>query len=684
MIVNELLNPDSIVVVGASNEITKPGGRILKNIIDGGYDGRLHALNPKEIQVQGIKCVKHASELEQVDLAILAIAAKYIPDTMDILIKEKGTKAFIILSAGFSEVGEEGKKLEDEIVAKVNAIGGSLIGPNCIGVLTPRYKGSFAGPIPKLDQKGIDFVSGSGATAVFILETAIPMGLTFSSLYSVGNSAQIGVEEVLEYWDNEFDPETSSRTKLIYIEKVDKPAKLLKHARSLIGKGCRIAAIKSGTTDAGSRAVSSHTGALAGSDTAVDALFSKAGIIRCYSREELVYVGAVLTQKEVTGKNIAVITHAGGPGVILTDILSKGGLNVPHIEGPKADELLSKLYPGSSVSNPIDFLATGTAEQLGTILDYVDNEFDEIDASVVIFGTPGMFDVTPVYKLLHEKMNECKKPIFAVLPSLIQAKDAVKYFISLGRVNFSEEINLGQSMTKVFFTPKPAETFELPEVDRETIRSLIDSSNTSYLAPYKVEKLLDAAGIPRAEEAVANNADEAVKAAEEMGYPVVLKVVGPVHKSDVGGVSLNLKDAATVRDEFERLMQIDGATSVLMQPMLSGRELFVGAKKEPGYGHIVLCGLGGIFIEVLKDVSSALAPVSKPEALKMIQSLKSYGLIEGVRGQEGVDEEKFADVVVRVSALLDAAPEISEMDLNPLLGKPNKVVAVDARIRVEK
>ena len=684
MIVKELLSPDGIVVIGASNELSKPGGRILKNIIDGGYDGKLYALNPKEDEVQGIKCVHNPSELEQVDLAILAIASKYIPDTVEVLTKEKGTKAFIILSAGFSEMGEEGRKLEQEIVAKIDKVGGSLIGPNCIGVLTPRYKGSFAGPIPKLDPQGIDFVSGSGATAVFILESAIAMGITFSSLYSVGNSAQIGVEEVLEYWDENFDPETSSRTKMIYIENMDKPQKLLKHARSLINKGCRICAIKSGTTDAGSRAVSSHTGALAGSDAAVDALFKKAGIIRCYGRSDLIYTAAVLAHKEVKGKNIAVITHAGGPGVMITDALAKGNMDVPHLSGPKADELLSKLFHGSAVGNPIDFLATGTAEQLGTILDYVDNEFDNIDASVVIFGTPGMFDVQPVYKLLHEKMQTLKKPVFPILPSLIQAKEAVEYFLAQGRINFPDEVLLGNSIAKIYHSSKPAKDFKLPEVDKNNIRSIIDGSENGYLSPDKVQGLLDAAGIPRAAEAIAEKKEEAVSNANEMGYPIVMKVIGPVHKSDVGGVKLNVKDAAMVEKEFDALMAIEGATSVLMQPMLSGTELFAGAKKEKDYGHIVLSGLGGIFIEVLKDVVSTLAPVSKEEAINAIRSLKSYKLIEGVRGQAGVNEELFADAIVKLSALLDAAPEIAEMDLNPLLGTPEKVTAVDARIRIEK
>jgi len=683
MIVKQLLNPDSIVVVGASNDISKPGGRVLKHLLDGEYDGSLFCVNPKEESVQGIKCFKSVSELGHVDLAIIAIAAKFTFEAVEILAKEKGTRAFIILSAGFSETGPEGKIIEDKIVEVVNSVGGTMIGPNCVGILTPRYKGSFTGPIPKLKERSVDFVSGSGATAVFIMEAAIPMGLSFASLFSVGNSAQIGVEEVLEYWDENHNPETSSLVKLVYIEQISNPEKLLKHCRSLIKKGCSIAAIKAGTTDAGSRAVSSHTGALAGSDTAVDALFKKAGIIRCFSRQELVYTAAALSYKKLTGKNLAVITHAGGPGVMLTDTLSEGGFNVPHITGKYAEELLTKLFPGSSVANPIDFLATGTAEHLGIILDYVDNYFDNIDGSIVIYGTPGLFDVTNVYELLNEKMKKQKKPIYPVLPSLIQAKDAVKTFISFGRCNFPDEVLLGRTLCRIYKNGHPTDDEPLPKIDEKKVRAIISNAKSGYLQPGEIQGLLDAAGVPRAGESVVNFPDDLIKEAKRMGYPIVMKAVGPLHKSDVGGVILNIQNEEQAKTTFNKLIEIPEATGVLIQPMLKGTELFVGAKYEENFGHLILCGLGGIFIEVMKDVSYGLAPVGMNEALTMIRSLKSYKLIEGTRGKEGVNEEKFAEIIVRLSALLKAAPEIIELDLNPLLGTKENVIAVDARVRMK-
>jgi Acyl-CoA synthetase (NDP forming) len=685
MINEQLLNPQSIVVVGGSDDVQKPGGKVLKNLIDGDFKGELYVANPKLDEVQGIKSFKDPKDLPNVDLAILAIAAKFCPSTIKFLAEERNTRAFIILSAGFSEENEEGAKLEQEIVNTVNSVGGSLIGPNCVGVLNSNYNGVFTTPIPSLDPKGCDFISGSGATAVFIMESGVPKGLSFSSVYSVGNSAQMGVEEILKYLDESFDPETSSKVKLLYIENIDKPEMLLKHASSLIRKGCKIAAIKSGSSEAGSRAASSHTGALASSDVAVDALFKKAGIVRCSGREELATVASIFMHPELQGKNVAVITHAGGPAVMLTDSLSNNGLDVPHIEGPKADELLEKLYAGSSVSNPIDFLATGTAQQLGDIIDACENDFDNIDAMAVIFGSPGLFPVYDVYDLLHEKMKECKKPIYPILPSVINVKDEIEHFLAKGRINFPDEVVFGNALAKVYNTPKPQpEEIAMPDVDVARIRKIVDEADNGYLSLEQIHNLLDAAGIARAKEGVADTEEEIVALAKEIGFPLVMKVVGPVHKSDVGGVTLNVKDEETVRSEFKRMMQIKDTYAVMLAQMLSGTEVFIGAKREEKFGHMVLCGLGGIFIEVLKDVKASLAPISIEEAHEMIQGLNSYGIIKGVRGQEPVNEDRFAEAVTRVAALMKVAPEIFEMDLNPLLGNKDAVTAVDARIRIEK
>ncbi len=685
MLHDYLFQPRSIAVLGGSDNLEKPGGKLLSNLVNGHFKGQLYVVNPKSTRVQGQQTFARVADLPDTDLAILAIAAPHCPAAVKELAQSKGTRAFIIISAGFSEESEAGAALEAEIVNTVNAVGGSLIGPNCIGVLNTSYQGVFTTPIPKLQAEGCDFISGSGATAVYIMETGIPNGLTFSSVYSVGNSAQLGVEDVVKHLDETFDPEHSSRVKLLYMESIQKPDLLLKHASSLIRKGCRIAAIKAGGSEAGSRAASSHTGALAKDDLVVHALLRKAGIVRCNSREELTLVGSIFMHKPLQGENIAIITHAGGPAVMLTDALSKGGLKVPDITGPKADALRDKLFPGSSVSNPIDFLATGTAEQLGLILDACEQDFEHIDAICVIFGSPGLFDISDVYAVLHEKMQSCKKPIFPILPSVMNGKEAIEAFIAKGHINFPDEVAFGDALARIYNTFAPQEEYPAQaEMDRATIRRLVDEADNGYLHPDKVQELLDAAGIDRVREYVTDQLTEAQAIAREIGYPLAMKVVGPLHKTDVNGVVLNIATDEKFEREFTRMMQIPETKAVLLQPMLTGIELFVGAKNEERFGHMVVCGLGGIFIEVLTDVIAALTPLSIEDALAMISHLKSTRMLEGYRGQEEVNKWAFANNIARVAALCQIAPEIFEMDLNPLLGKADAVVAVDARIRIEK
>jgi acyl-CoA synthetase (NDP forming) len=685
MINEKLLKPDSIVVVGGSDDLFKPGGKVLKNILEGKFSGSLYVVNPKQDIVQGIKSFRDLNDIPRTDLAILAISARLCLPAVEILVEDKHTKAFIIISAGFSEAGEEGLKLENEIVELIDKAGACLIGPNCIGVVTQSYQGVFTSPVPKLNSRGCDFVSGSGATAVFIFESAMPKGLNFSSVYSVGNSAQTGVEEVLEYWDNTYNNEVSSPIKLIYVESIQNPDKLLHHASSLIRKGCRIAAIKAGTTEAGSRAASSHTGAMASSDSAVEALFRKAGIVRCSGREELTTVASVFFHKHLKGRNIAIITHAGGPAVMLTDALSSGGMNIPKITGAHHDKLLAMMNPGASADNPIDLIATATNDQLDKVIEYVDKQLPLIDGMSVIFGSNGLNDMTEIYDLLHKKIRDCTKPLYPILPSITSSSRELENFISKGNVNFPDEVVLGRALIKISNTPYPAEEkIFLENVDVPLVRQIINDAPNGYLEPAIIQKLLNAANIPVVKEAVVFSRRELLSVAKKTGYPLALKVVGPVHKSDVGGVTLNIKSEKHLEAEFNRMMRIKGVKAVLIQKMLSGIELFIGAKYEPRFGHIILCGLGGIFVEVLGDVSSGLAPLTFSEAESMIRSIKSYKIIQGTRGKPGINESKFAEIIVRLSSLLRYATEIKEMDLNPLIGNPDSVTVVDARIRIEK
>ena len=685
MVNNSITDPKSIVVIGASNNLKKPGGKILKNIIDGGYTFPLYAINQHEKSVQGITTYDTLSKIKSVDLAILLVSPQNCLTYIKELIIKKNTRGFIIISAGFSELNEEGKKIEQEIVTLINSYNGCLIGPNCIGVLNSNYCGVFTTPIPNLTPTGCDLISSSGATAVFLMEAAIPQGLKFSSVFSVGNAAQTSVEDILEYLDLSYHKGKSASIKLLYVENIANPQKLLAHSQSLIKKGCKLAAIKSGTTTSGIRAAASHTGAIANSDIAVRALFRKAGIVLCQSRLELIATASVFNYKELKGKNIGIITHAGGSAVMLTDALSRGGLNVPELLGKDADDLYSYLNPGSSVKNPIDFLATGTAEQLGIIIDFCEHKFDELDAMIVVFGSPGLFDVENVYKVLNIKLDICKKPIYPVLPSVMNAEKEIAYFRSKGHVNFSDEVILGNALAAVFHTQKPALGDSIEStLDEKKIRKIIDTSPNGFLDYNKTTALIDACCIKRPKEGFVTSLKDAKFTAKKIGFPVAMKVVGPLHKTDVQGVLLNIQSEDQVEKSFKQLIQINQAKGVQIQQMIQGTELFIGSIKEPLFGHILLFGLGGVFVEVLKDIQFSLVPIVKSEVAHLLKKLKGYPLFEGIRGHEAINENEFINVLSKLSTLIKIAPEIIELDLNPVVAVGTEIIAIDVRIRIEK
>ena len=417
----------------------------------------------------------------------------------------------------------------------------------------------------------------------------------------------------------------------------------------------------------------------------MEALFRKAGIVRCYGREELVTVANVFLCKELKGRKMAIITHAGGPGVMLTDALEDGGLTIPVIpNSPAKSKLKEKLLPGSSVENPFDILATGTADHLRDIIDACEHDFD-VDGMAVIFGSNGLVPVREVYDLIGEQMQRCSKPIYPILPSIINVREEVSQFLSLGNVNFPDEVLLGRALTKIMNTGKPSDhSIFLEGIDIPEIRRIVDQTQPGYQPPAVIHRLFKAAGIPMVKEMVVNSPEEALSATLEIGFPLVMKVVGPVHKTDVGGVVLNVRNEESVVKEFGHLMQIEGATAVLMAQMAFGTELFIGAKYEPPFGHVILCGLGGIYVEVMKDFTSGLAPLTLDEAWSMVRNLKSYNILKGYRGKSGVDIRKFVRIIVALSSLLRFATEIKELDINPLLGNTSSILAVDARIRIEK
>ncbi len=684
MLSTELLDPKSILVVGGSTRLDHLGGSVLKNLLDQGFKGELMVMNPKRDRVQGVRSYRAVEDVPGVELAIFAIPAAQIRPIMETLIRNKGTRAFIVYSAGFSELNEEGRILEQELLSLVNENGCSLLGPNHIGMLNQNYAGIFTKPVPRLDPGGVDYVSGSGATAVFTVEAAKRTGLTFNSLITVGNSAQIGIEEVLEHWDETYVSGKSSRVKMLYLETVRNPRKFLKHAVSLRSKGCSLVALKSGSTEKGSAAAASHTGAMASPDLFVQALLDRSGVIRCHSRYALVTIAGLLQLSERTARSFAVITHAGGPAVILTDHLEQNGLEVPTLNESHRAVLSALLNPGASVANPIDLLATGSAQQLEQVIEYCDREMDEVDALVVIFGSPGLGSMKEAYEVIHQKALSCRKPLFPVLPSVVNLEQEIEEFTEKGHIAFFDESLLGRGLGKIASARQPVlEEARLVENAREQIEELIADLPDGFLKADKAFKVLELAGIPVARPLLFPAGSMITEPPSGMHYPLVMKATGLLHKTEKDAVVLNIRSGAGLEKACRRLGSIAGADGLLVQEMLPGTEVYIGSKSVMGYPPLVMFGAGGIFVEVLRDVKSIMGPVGPEYVLELARELQSYKILEGTRGRPGIDMGSFARAVSAVSALVSEIPRIAELDINPLMAGPAGVTAVDVRIRLD-
>ncbi len=683
MLTQALLNPKSILVVGGSNNVHHLGGSVLKNLINCGYPGELCVLNPKRELVQGLRSYSDPEEVPHVELAIFAIPANEICPVMRVLIEQKSTRAFLVYSAGFSELNEEGKRLEREMLELVEESGSTLLGPNNIGMVNTNYAGIFTRPIPELHPDGVDFVSGSGATAVFTLEAARQTGLTFNSLITVGNSAQIGIEEVLEHWDQTHIRGKGAQVKMVYMETIRKPKKFLKHCLSLREKGCRIVGLKSGSTPKGSQAAASHTGAMASPDLFVQALMDKAGVIRCHSRYALVTIAGLLQLTKDAVTKMAVITHAGGPGVILTDHLVRNGLEVPTLEEPHKEFLKELLNPGAAVGNPIDLLATGTALQLKEAIEYCDQKVDQVDGIAVIFGSPGLGSVHEAYEVIRSKMFTCEKPVFPVLPSVVNLKEEIEQFVKGSHIAFFDESLLGRGLGKIAKTPVPFK--DVPELPGETahkIKSLVTRLPSGFMAEDEAFKLLGLLGIKLPSQIFIDPNHSLQGLPSNMRYPVVMKATGILHKSDQKALELNISSDKELAEAQKRLIRLPGAKGLLLQEMHQGTELYVGSKAISDYPPLVVFGAGGIFLESFRDITQVLAPIHPEEAVNQIRSLKIQSVLEGARGRKPIDINGFSQIISLVSQLVSLEPRIVELDINPLIANPENLTAVDVRIRL--
>ncbi len=679
-----LFHPRSIAVIGASNDDLKPGGRVIKNIRDNGYNGRLWAVNPKSDQILDLSTYPSIKALpEAPDLAIVAIPSAFVLNAIEELSGRK-TGAIIVLTAGFGEKDEAGKLLEEKMCGIADGARVALIGPNCSGFLTNTYKGKFAGIIPQLPGKAVDFISGSGATVDYVMERACRHGLSFGTVINLGNSIQMGVEDLLELHNRNFGPD-NARILMLYMESVKKPDKLLHNARELAQKGCALIAIKSGATSAGERAAASHTGAMATSDSAVSALFEKAGIIRVNGRGELINVACVLSaaRGRLKGKRACIITDAGGPGVMLSDELARQGMQLPRLQEETRAELAKILPPESSTMNPIDALPSRTAEQISGIIDILgEHESKRIDVIAVLTGDSGLSDNAAIYQKISDAMRASVIPVIPVLSSVTSCASKIVRFIENGNVFFPDEVELGQAIGRVANWIAPEEEPSRPEgYNRAAVETALED-RTGVLEPETTRQVLSAAGFRLPEQAEIYQETQLGTTCRRVGYPLAMKVVGPLHKTDAGGVKLNIGNESEASAAWMELLRIPGAQGVLVQPMIRGLEVIIGASREGSFGHLVMFGLGGIYAETLKDAKFALAPLSRKESLRMIRGIRSYALLNGVRGEPGMDTDVLSAYIQCLSRLVIDFPQITEIDLNPVKGVGNTLYAVDARIIV--
>ncbi len=678
---NRFIHPKSIVVVGASSNKSKPGGSITRNLMQSAFAGELYLINQNAEVINGKQSCARIDELpDGIDLGFIAIPVKGVYQAVQEL-SAKNCKAVIVLTAGFGEAGESGKAEEQRLVELVNKEGLTMIGPNVVGVVTPHHGGKFAGIMPKLKKGSIDVASASGATIDWVMEQADVRGLKFENVFSCGNSAQIGVEDVVEMLDESFC-EGDAKVKMIYMEGIKKPAKLLKHARSLSEKGCTLVGIKSGVSEEGSRAAASHTGAMATSDTVVQALFDKAGIVRVRSRHELVEVGCVLDalKNHTDIRRVCTITDAGGPGVMLTDELNKYGLSLPRLKENTQRRIAEILPSTATPSNPVDCLPTQTGQQIAGIIRILAEEKEAIDAIVVMTGNSMLSDKWDCYAEIIKAMEQSPIPVLPVLSSVSTCVELLEKFKATGKVYFDDEVKVGTALGQIG-TRRPlyAPEATLPNYDKQKLAAIL-AGRTGVVPPKACDELLSAAGFRKPQTIVAGSKAQLRDLAKGIQWPVVVKVIGPLHKSDVGGVMVGVKSVEELEGAWDRMQKIDQFAGVLIQQMVPGAEVILGAKKEEGYGHLLMFGLGGIFAEILKDSQFALAPLGLKESEDVIRRIRSLKLLEGARGQKGMSIPVLADYLTRLGRMVCDFPQISEVDFNPVKGEGDNLFVVDCRI----
>ena len=695
---DKIMKPKSVAVIGASTKEHTIGSDIMKRLQEYKFNGNIYPVNPKGGVIEGLQAYTSILEVPgEVDLAIIVVNSKFVLDTID-QCNEKGIKGLVIITAGFKETGAEGAEMEKQLLAKVREYGMRAVGPNCLGVVNThpeiRLDGCFAETLP--ERGNIGFVSQSGALGGGILNILKDLNLGFSQFISIGNQADVNAETALEYWENEEDV----KQVLLYMESIANPANFRKLA-SRISKKKPVLALKAGRSAAGASAASSHTGSLAGADKAANALLAQSGVIREYSLKDLFATAKVFANCPIPkGDRVAIITNSGGPGIMATDAICEAGMQMAQISEETKAKLRSFLPAAASVKNPVDMIASAPIEHYKQTLETVIAD-ENVDMIITIYlPFLGLKDIDVAKALMEIKAKNPQKPVIGVF----MTKSDFFATISEMEVNmpffmYAEEAaeGLARLNQQRLWMERPEGTIPSYNVDYKRAKEIIAQSvneGRDQLTTRESIDVLDAYGIRVCKSGFATTEEEAITIGNSIGYPVVMKMTSKTtsHKTDVGGVRVNIQSEEQLRAEYQDLIAkltekglIDGLEGVIIQEMVKGnREMVCGIATDPQYGPMMMFGLGGVFIEVMKDVTFRIAPLTDIDAKEMIKSVKAYKLLEGARGTKPAQMDQIEETLLRLSQLVNDFKFIDELDINPLLisEKTGEGIAVDGRIKV--
>ncbi|MBI4396062.1 MAG: acetate--CoA ligase family protein [Elusimicrobia bacterium] len=697
-----LFNPKSIAVIGASRRAEAVGHAVFKNLHRGGYKGALYPVNPKSPDVLGVKCFASISEIPgPVDLAVLIVPATAAVPTFEECLR-KGVKSAVVISAGFREVGPDGAALEKQLADMAVRSGVSFVGPNCLGIINPDpavlMNASFAQCTPM--EGNIAFVSQSGALCTAVLEYAKGINVGFSKFISLGNKANVTELELLEYLGRDEKTDVI----LMYVEDVMRPQEMIRLCRKITGENAKrkpILAIKSGRTIQGAKAASSHTGSLAGSEEIYDAIFAQSGIMRVDTVGELFDCAVAFGSKKFPKSNrIAIVTNAGGPGIMATDAAVRFGLEIAPLEAGTVAELKKHLPASAAFGNPVDVIGDAQHGRYEAALKGVSKD-PNVDSLLVILTPQAMTDTDEIARVIGETGSETDKPILACFMGMVEG-EGLKV-LSQKRIPhyvFPESAAKALSRMSQFmgWVQRPRTEVKTFPANHAPVRKMIETASRENrnLTDLETFEALRHYGFPVLPVELCAGPAEAGRAAEHMGYPVVLKINSPdvLHKFDVGGVRLNIGSRAEAEKAAEAILssvreRVPSARvlGVTVQKMAKkGREVILGLKRDPHFGPLMMFGLGGTYVEVLKDVTFRLAPIRELGAQEMVRNIRAFKILEGVRGEAQADLEKIEECLMRLSQLAQECPEIEELDINPLVtyNKGEGCAVVDARILLSK